>query len=81
MIACQVVAFHLGQPSDCQCPEQHIGPLPADLLQQPENLPQIPPLLLERDNGSSSSTTVSAISSVGYESLGYVSGLSTVSVG
>lgn len=81
LIAGQLFAYHLSQPSGCDCPEQRIRALPAHLPEQPENLPEVPPLLLERDSGSSSSTVVSAISSAGYESLGHVSGWSTVSVG
>jgi hypothetical protein len=65
MIGGQLFLFHVMQPSDCACPERQIAALPASLPQQPENLPEIPPLLLERDSAGSSSTVISAIGNDG----------------
>jgi hypothetical protein len=65
MIGGQLFLFHVMQPSDCACPERQIAALPANLPQQPENLPEVPPLLLERDSAGSSSTVISAIGNDG----------------
>jgi hypothetical protein len=33
--------FHISQPTDCKCADQHIGPVPRVAPEQPENLPQV----------------------------------------
>ncbi len=81
LVAAQLAAFHVSQPSDCNCSDRYVGPMPADLPQQPENLPEAPQLLVERDSAGSSSTVVSAILSVATENLAHVSAWNTISVG
>jgi hypothetical protein len=82
IVAAQLAAYHLSQPDDCKCTEQQVAAIPADVPQQPENLPEVPLPLIERAAAAGpSSTVVSASSTTGYESLQRVSGLSTVSIG
>jgi hypothetical protein len=73
LVAAQLAAYHLSQPSDCNCAEQQVGAVPMGLPQQPENLPEIPPLLLERDSAGSSSTVISAIGTDGLKAADFSS--------
>jgi hypothetical protein len=79
VVAAQLAAYHLGQPDDCKCAQQHVGPVPADPAQQPENWPESPRLSLERPSAGSSSTVISAIGSDGIKGSDF-SSLDTFSV-
>jgi hypothetical protein len=64
--------FHITLPSDCKCSDQYVRPVPR-VAEQPEVLPQVPLLVLEKTpTAESGLKRVSASSTVGWESLGRV---------
>ncbi len=73
------VASSVIGPHDCACDHARIAPVPAD-FPGPEGRPETSPVAFDRTPSAASiSTQVSAISTVGWESLGHVSGTSSLS--